>query len=75
MEQAPATAMRYSIDLMQAGGLRQALLMTIVHESDNEGHAVVTVATDHCDYILDNLTDKILLWSQTPYLLHASIAG
>ena len=41
--------------------------MTIVHEKDGDGHAVLTVATDHGDYILDNLTDKILLWSQTPY--------
>jgi predicted transglutaminase-like cysteine proteinase len=53
--------------LMQAGWPRQALLMTIVHETDGDGHAVITVATDHGDYILDNLTNKILLWSQTPY--------
>jgi len=53
--------------LIQAGWPRQALLMTIVHEKDGEGHAVLTVATDHGDYILDNLTDKILLWSRTPY--------
>jgi predicted transglutaminase-like cysteine proteinase len=56
--------------LMQAGWPRQALLMTIVHESDGEGHAVLTVATDHGDYILDNLTDEILPWSQTPYLYY-----
>jgi predicted transglutaminase-like cysteine proteinase len=56
--------------LMQAGWPRQALLITIVHESDNEGHAVLTVATDHGDYILDNAPDKILLWSQTPYLYY-----
>lgn len=53
--------------LLQAGWPRQALLMTIVHESDGEGHAILTVATDRGDYILDNLTDKILPWSQTPY--------
>ena len=53
--------------LMQAGWPRQALLMTIVHEKDGEGHAVLTVVTDRGDYILDNLTDKIRLWSQTPY--------
>jgi predicted transglutaminase-like cysteine proteinase len=53
--------------LMQAGWPRQALLMTIVHERDGQGHAILTVATDHGDYILDNLTDEILLWSQTPY--------
>jgi predicted transglutaminase-like cysteine proteinase len=53
--------------LMQAGWPRQALLMTIVHKSDGEGHAVLTVETDRGEYILDNLTDEILLWSETPY--------
>ena len=32
-----------------------------------EGHAVLTVKTDRGEYILDNLTDDILLWSETPY--------
>jgi len=53
--------------LMQAGWPRQALLMTIVHEADGEGHAVLTVETDRGEFILDNLTDDILLWSKTPY--------
>ena len=53
--------------LMQAGWPRQALLMTIVHEANGEGHAVLTVKTDKGEFILDNLTDKILLWSKTPY--------
>jgi predicted transglutaminase-like cysteine proteinase len=53
--------------LMQGGWPRQALLMTIVHERDGEGHAVLTVVTDRGDFILDNLTDSILLWSKTPY--------
>jgi predicted transglutaminase-like cysteine proteinase len=53
--------------LIQAGWPRQALLMTIVHEADGEGHAVLTVETDHGEFILDNLTDDILLWSKTPY--------
>ena len=53
--------------LMQAGWPRQALLMTIVHEADGEGHAVLTVKTDRGEFILDNLTDDILLWSATPY--------
>ena len=53
--------------LMQAGWPRQALLMTIVHEANGEGHAVLTVKTDKGEFILDNLTDDILLWSKTPY--------
>lgn len=53
--------------LMQAGWPRQALLMTIVHEADGAGHAVLTVKTEHGEFVLDNLTDDIMLWSQTPY--------
>jgi predicted transglutaminase-like cysteine proteinase len=53
--------------LMQAGWPRQALLMTIVHESNGDGHAVLTVKTDRGEFILDNLTDDVLLWSKTPY--------
>ena len=53
--------------LMQAGWPRQALLMSIVHEANGEGHAVLTVRTDKGEFILDNLTDDILLWSKTPY--------
>lgn len=53
--------------LMQAGWPRQALLMTIVHEDNGDGHAVLTVTTDRGDFILDNLTDEILPWSKTPY--------
>jgi predicted transglutaminase-like cysteine proteinase len=53
--------------LMQAGWPRTALLMTIVHEMGGEGHAVLTVRTDRGEFILDNLNEKILLWSETPY--------
>ena len=53
--------------LMEAGWPRQALLMTIVHEANGEGHAVLTVKTDRGEFILDNLSDDILLWSKTPY--------
>lgn len=53
--------------LMEAGWPRQALLMTIVHEPNGDGHAVLTVKTDKGEFILDNLTDDILLWSKTPY--------
>lgn len=53
--------------LMQAGWPRQALLMTIVREADGAGHAVLTVRTDRGEFILDNLTDDVLLWSKTPY--------
>ena len=53
--------------LMQAGWPRQALLMTVVLEHNGEGHAVLTVRTSKGDFILDNLTDRIKLWSDTGY--------
>ena len=53
--------------LIKAGWPRTALLMTIVHEANGEGHAVLTVKTDRGEYILDNLDDRLLLWSDAPY--------
>ena len=55
--------------LMQSGWPREALLMTIVREDygRGDGHAVLTVKTDRGEFILDNLTDEIRLWSKTPY--------
>jgi predicted transglutaminase-like cysteine proteinase len=43
------------------------LLVTVVRKPDGEGHAVLTVRTDKGDYVLDNLSDKVRLWDQTPY--------
>jgi predicted transglutaminase-like cysteine proteinase len=51
-----------------AGGVAVSnLLMTVVRKPDGEGHAVLTVRTDKGDFILDNLTNKVRLWSQTGY--------
>ena len=41
--------------------------MTIVRDLDGEGHAVLTVKTDHGDFVLDNLSDEIRPWSATGY--------
>jgi predicted transglutaminase-like cysteine proteinase len=38
-----------------------------VHEASGEGHAVLTVRTDKGELVLDNLNERILLWSETPY--------
>jgi len=53
--------------LIEAGVPRQALLMTIVRDHDNMGHAILTVRTDKGDFILDNLTDAVLPWAETGY--------
>lgn len=44
-----------------------ALLITVVLDEKNEGHAVLTVTTDQGDYILDNRRNEILRWSDLEY--------
>jgi predicted transglutaminase-like cysteine proteinase len=53
--------------LIEAGWPRSAALATVVIDREGEGHAVLTVTTDQGDFILDNLTDKLLRWDQTGY--------
>jgi len=53
--------------LMQAGWPREALLITVVRERNGDGHAVLTVKTDKGEFILDNQSQDILLWSDTGY--------
>jgi predicted transglutaminase-like cysteine proteinase len=53
--------------LMQAGMKASDLLITVVRQPDGSGHAVLTVRTDMGDFILDNMRDKVLMWSDTEY--------
>jgi predicted transglutaminase-like cysteine proteinase len=53
--------------LMQSGWPRQALLVTVVRDKRGDGHAVLTVKTDKGEFILDNQTEDVLLWSDTGY--------
>jgi predicted transglutaminase-like cysteine proteinase len=53
--------------LISSGWPREALLVTLVRDQKNEGHAVLTVTTDRGDYVLDNQNNNILLWSKTGY--------
>jgi predicted transglutaminase-like cysteine proteinase len=53
--------------LAERGLPRRALLMTVVIDETNAGHAVLTVRTDHGDFILDNKTDAIRPWRRTGY--------
>jgi predicted transglutaminase-like cysteine proteinase len=53
--------------LLDAGWPREALLMTVVLDQNGDGHAVLTVETDQGEFILDNLSDDILPWSDTGY--------
>ncbi len=53
--------------LMQAGWPREALLITVVRDPHGDGHAVLTVATDKGEFVLDNQRADVLLWSETGY--------
>jgi predicted transglutaminase-like cysteine proteinase len=53
--------------LIKDGFSPSDLLITVVRKPDGEGHAVLTLRTAQGDYVLDNLSDEVKLWSDTPY--------
>nr|WP_165219661.1 transglutaminase-like cysteine peptidase [Allorhizobium pseudoryzae] len=53
--------------LMSQGFSPADLLITVVLQPNGEGHAVLTVRTDRGDFVLDNMRNKVLLWSDTEY--------
>jgi len=53
--------------LMQRGWPASSLLITVVRQTNGEGHAVLTVRTDRADYVLDNLDGRIFSWDKTEY--------
>jgi predicted transglutaminase-like cysteine proteinase len=53
--------------LLGLGFPAEALLITVVLDEKNEGHAVLTVTTDTGDYILDNRRDEVRRASDTNY--------
>jgi predicted transglutaminase-like cysteine proteinase len=53
--------------LMALGVHAGDLLMTVARQKNGDGHAVLTVRTSHGDFILDNLEQRVLAWSDTEY--------
>ncbi len=53
--------------LAEQGFPMQTLLMTVVKDQNNDGHAVLMVKTDHGDYVLDNMNDEVKGWKQSGY--------
>jgi predicted transglutaminase-like cysteine proteinase len=53
--------------LIERGWPESTLLITVVRDENNEGHAVLTVRTDEGDLILDNQRREIVSWTETPY--------
>ena len=46
---------------------RSALLITVVRDEKNDGHAVLMLRTQQGDFILDNRRDEIRHWSELDY--------
>ena len=53
--------------LVQRGFPESTLLITVVRDENNEGHAVLTVRTDGGDFVLDNKRRDVVRWAETPY--------
>ena len=53
--------------LIEQGFPESTLLITVVREENNEGHAVLAVRTDRGDFILDNKRREVMRWAETPY--------
>ena len=53
--------------LAEQGFPLSALLMTVVRDKHDDGHAILMVRTDHGDFMLDNLNDDVRGWRQTGY--------
>jgi len=53
--------------LIGLGFPRQALLMTVVKDEHNEGHAILTLKTNRGEFVLDNLNNSVRPWNETGY--------
>lgn len=55
--------------LISRGYASSSLSVALVRTSWGQNHAVLIVNTDRGDFVLDNLSDKVSLWSQAHYTL------
>ena len=53
--------------LIARGWPSNALLLTVVRDEKNEGHAILTARTSQGDFVLDNKIEAVRLWNNTPY--------
>jgi predicted transglutaminase-like cysteine proteinase len=54
--------------MLERSGLSEsALLITVVRLPDGSGHATLLVRTDHGDFVLDNLSNKVSSWAERGY--------
>jgi predicted transglutaminase-like cysteine proteinase len=53
--------------LIDAGWPQESLLVTVVRDRNDEGHAVLTVTTDRGEFVLDNENTSVVPWADTGY--------
>lgn len=53
--------------LIGRGWPSSSLLLTVVRDEKGEGHAVLTARTSQGDFILDNKSDDVRLWTRSSY--------
>ena len=53
--------------LIERGWPASTLLITVVRDENDEGHAILTVRTSEGDFLLDNKRQEILPWNQSAY--------
>ena len=53
--------------LVERGWPTGSMLISVVFDELGDGHAVLVARTTQGDFVLDNKTDEIRLWSETPY--------
>lgn len=53
--------------LIKKGVSPNSLLIATALDKEGGGHAVLVMRTDKGDYVLDNLTDKVVTWDKTGY--------
>lgn len=53
--------------LIERGWPKSALLITVVRDENNEGHAVLTARTSQGDFLLDNKRAEIMTWNESAY--------
>jgi predicted transglutaminase-like cysteine proteinase len=53
--------------LVGRGWPSSSLLLTVVRDEKGEGHAVLTARTSQGDFVLDNKSEDVRLWSRSNY--------
>lgn len=54
--------------LVERGWPASSLLITVVRDENNEGHAVLMARTSAGDFLLDNKRPEIMTWNESPYM-------